>query len=111
MHAWLCWSEEAKRSRVNRKDCKGREVKKLLTKMQPMAHLINNSILIVKAPQVIRKNSISRKVIPLQSKSENGSDKVPTVGATVKAKYDGEWFTGKLVAYNKEINQWTIYVL
>ena len=56
-----------------------------------------------------KRNSKSRKVIPLQSKSENRSDKVPTIGATVKAKYDGEWFTGKLVAYNKEIDQWTIY--
>ena len=49
-------------------------------------------------------------MIPLQSIiSENGSDKLPTIGASVKAKYDGQWFTGELVAYNKEIDQWTIY--
>ena len=28
---------------------------------------------------------------------------------SVKAKYNGQWFTGELVAYNKEIDQWTIY--
>ena len=53
--------------------------------------------------------SRSKKAIPLQSISENGSDKLPTIGASVKAKYDGQWFTGELVAYNKEIDQWTIY--
>ena len=35
--------------------------------------------------------------------------KLLTIGVSVKAKYDGEWFTGQLVAYNKEIDQWTIY--
>ena len=34
---------------------------------------------------------------------------MPTIGASVKAKYNGQWFTGELVAYNKEIDQWTIY--
>lgn len=23
-----------------------------------------------------------------------------TIGTTIKAKYDGEWYTGQLVAYN-----------
>ena len=31
------------------------------------------------------------------------------VGATVKAKYDSEWFIGEIVAYNEEIDRWTIY--
>lgn len=56
-----------------------------------------------------KRKSRSKKAIPLQSISENGSDKLPTIGASVKAKYDGQWFTGELVAYNKEIDQWTIY--
>ena len=34
---------------------------------------------------------------------------MPTIGATIKAKYDEEWFIGELVAYNKEIDEWTIY--
>ena len=37
------------------------------------------------------------------------AEKTPAVGATVKAKYDREWFIGELMAYNKEIDQWTIY--
>ena len=40
---------------------------------------------------------------------ENNDDKLPTIGTSVKAKCDGQWFTGELVAYNKEIDQWTIY--
>ena len=32
----------------------------------------------------------------------------PKIGK-VKAKYDWEWFTGELVSYNKDIDQWTIY--
>ena len=34
---------------------------------------------------------------------------MPSIGASVKAKYNGEWFTGEMVAYNKEIDQWIIY--
>ena len=29
----------------------------------------------------------------------------PKIGGKVKAKYDQEWFTGELVAYNKDIDQ------
>ena len=50
------------------------------------------------------------KKLPLQNKGQNKPGKPPTIGATVKAKYDGEWFIGELVAYNKEIDQWTIYL-
>ena len=33
----------------------------------------------------------------------------PKIGAKVKAKYDQQWYTGELTAYNKDIDQWTIY--
>ena len=64
----------------------------------------------LKTPQVIKRKVGQRKRFhALLSTSENGFDKLPTIGASVKAKYDGQWFTGELVAYNKEIDQWTIY--
>ena len=41
-------------------------------------------------------------------KKKKGANK-PKIGGKVKAKYDREWFTGELVSYNKDIDQWTIY--
>ena len=81
--------KKQKGSRVNKEGCKGREVKKLM-KMQHMVHLISSNILKLKTPQVIKRKSRLKKAIPLQSISENGSDKLPTIGASVKAKYDGQ---------------------
>ena len=49
------------------------------------------------------------KRLSLQSKEQNRPEKTPAIGATVKAKYDREWFIGELMVYNKEIDQWTIY--
>ena len=60
----------------------------------------------LRTPQVIKKK---KQVKERDSPPENGFDKLPTIGASVKAKYDGQWFTGELVAYNKVIDQWTIY--
>ena len=64
---------------------------------------------ITPAPGQKKKKSCFAKRLPLQSKGQNGSENTPAVGATVKAKYDREWFIRELVAYNKEIDQWTIY--
>ena len=33
----------------------------------------------------------------------------PKIGSKVKAKYDQHWYSGELTAYNKDIDQWTIY--
>ena len=33
----------------------------------------------------------------------------PKIGSKVKAKYDQHWYSGVLTAYNKDIDQWTIY--
>ena len=41
-----------------------------------------------------KRKSCSAKKLPLQSKQQNEQEKTPTVGATVKAKYDREWFIG-----------------
>ena len=44
-----------------------------------------------------------------KKKKGTSPSNTPKIGRKVKAKYDREWFTGELVAYNKDIDQWTIY--
>ena len=58
-----------------------------------------------------KNKSCFAKRLSLKSKEQNRPEKTSAVGATVKAnyKYDREWFIGELMAYNKEIDQWTIY--
>jgi len=35
--------------------------------------------------------------------------KKPKIGGKVKVRYEKDWYTEELVAYNKDIDQWTIY--
>ena len=44
-----------------------------------------------------KKKSCFAKRLSLQSKEQNRPEKTPAVGATVKAKYDREWFIGELM--------------
>ena len=42
--------------------------------------------------------------------TSNSTSNKPKIGGKVKAKYDEQWFTGELIGYNKDIDQWTIYL-
>ena len=44
-----------------------------------------------------RKGSSAKK-LPLQDKRQNEPGKTPTIGDTVKAKYNREWFIGELAS-------------
>ena len=44
-----------------------------------------------------------------KKKKDVSPNKKPKIGGRVKVRYDKDWYTGELVAYNKDIDQWTIY--
>ena len=105
-------SEEAKRKQSEQRRLQRKRSQKILDENAAYGppdkgHNFDNEI--TPAPCQKKKKSCSAKKLPLQSKGQNGQDKTPAVGATVKAKYDSEWFIGEIVAYNEEIDQWTIY--
>lgn len=82
-------SEEAKRKQSEQRRLQRKRSQKILDENAAygppdIGHHLDNEI----TPGQKKRKGCSAKKLPLQSKQQNVPEKTPTVGATVKAKYD-----------------------
>ena len=64
------------------------------------------------SPGLEQHSNLDEDFIPASKKIKTQPvESKPKIGGLVKAKYDEEWFQGTLIAYNSELDEWTMHFL